>query len=538
MHSSTLQDDAHSAPHRTIRRPTLPNGRSMVGAALITLAMVAAFALANTGGDRPTTRYAVATKPIAPGTRLDASMLELRALQLDPDLAQQSFSDLAAVIGAVALGPIGAGQLVAPASVAPATRVNGEVVLGHEVTIPVAKDRIPSNLRRGERIAVLAEGLLFLDPQTQEQIAECRVGAVWSALLEAIDGASWSAISHNLIGFLYEAIVDTDYRHALGQHYTQENLVDFLTAYSIVAKGDVVLDPAAGGGSFLRSAYGRKRALGATHHDALAQVWGCELSSFAAELSTVTLATADPSEPSAYPRVVVTDFFDLRPKAKTKLELPDVAGPLKLPEYFDAVVGNPPYIAYRYQTNQAKILKALGDLPHEVALPRLSGKSDEYAWFLVHATRFLCKGGRLGFVVSSAILFADYGLPLIRFLAKHYRIRAVVDSMVERWFVDADTNTVLLLLERETDAQHRIDNEIRFVRLRRPLSQLLPPPLSSDRRDELETLIDTLLAAPSGDADPRFTCVTVRQGEHGGIAFVELHDGAASLLDDESEEDE
>ncbi len=69
------------------------------------------------------------------------------------------------------------------------------------------------------------EGLLFTDPLTQGEVSECRVGKVWADLLEAIEAASWSAISHNLVGFLYEAIVDPEYRHALGQHYTQENVV-------------------------------------------------------------------------------------------------------------------------------------------------------------------------------------------------------------------------------------------------------------------------------------------------------------------------
>jgi hypothetical protein len=150
-----------------------------------------------------------------------------------------------------------------------------------------------------------------------------------------------------------------------------------LTAFVIRNHTNIILDPAAGGGSFLASAYARKRMLGATHSDALAEVWGCELSSFTAELSTVTLATADPSAPSAYPRVVLMDFFELRPGMKTKLEIPG-EGALTIPEQYDGIVGNPPYISYRHQTNQTNVLKALLDLPKDIVLPKLSGKSDEY----------------------------------------------------------------------------------------------------------------------------------------------------------------
>jgi len=149
MQSSSL----HSI--RTIGRPHLPTGRSLIGAALITLSMVAAFALANRNRNGPSTRFAVATKAIAPGARIDSTMLELRALRLDPDIAGQSFADTGPLIGSVALGPIGAGQLIAAAGVASPQKIGCETALGHEVTIPVGKDRIPSNLRRGERIAVL-----------------------------------------------------------------------------------------------------------------------------------------------------------------------------------------------------------------------------------------------------------------------------------------------------------------------------------------------------------------------------------------------
>jgi hypothetical protein len=305
----------------------------------------------------------------------------------------------------------------------------------------------------------------------------------------------------------------------LGQHYTPEDVVDFLSVFAIHTASDLVLDPAAGGGSFLRSAYTRKTLLGDTHDQALAEIWGCEITAFAAELSTVSLATANTWEPAAYPRVVLRDFFELEPGMRTELQIPGVPGQLEVPVSFDAVIGNPPYISYRYQTNQSAVLRAMSRLPEDIKIPAFSGKSDEYAWFLVHATRFLADGGRLAFVVSSAILFSDYGIPLIRFLAAHYRIRAVLDSAVERWFVDADTNTVLLLLEREFQAETREANEIRFVRLRRPLARIFPPPGDGERRGLIEDFLNEILEAPPGEADPRLLVTVVRQGPDGGLEF-------------------
>ena len=271
-----------------------------------------------------------------------------------------------------------------------------------------------------------------------------------------------------------------------------------------------------------------------SHESALATTWGCEITAFAAELSTVTLATSDTTVPAAYPRVLLRDFFDLRPKLETDLEIPGEYGRLKIPEFFDAVIGNPPYISYRRLTNQAKIVNALAAANENIALPKFSGKSDAYLWFIVHATQFIKNGGRLSFVVSSAILFSDYGIPLIRFIGHHYCVRAVINSMVERWFPDADTNTVLLMLERESDPEKREANDIRFVRLRRPLAQFIPDPSSAERRAEIEELLDLLLHADSTEDDPRMQVNVVHQGPESGL-LLETGDNDEGFLEEDEE---
>ncbi|WP_339155518.1 Eco57I restriction-modification methylase domain-containing protein [Actinomadura luteofluorescens] len=378
--------------------------------------------------------------------------------------------------------------------------------------------------------------LVFLKPSTREELEACRVGAVWAELQRAVQSASWASISRNLVGFLYETIVEPTYRHELGQFYTREDVVDLLVAFGVRRASDFVLDPASGGGSFLWSTYRRKRDLGDTHEQALEAVWAFEITAFAAELSTITLATTDVNEPAAYPRVLLRDFFDAHPGLVTDLEIPSQVGPVKIPEKFDAVIGNPPYISYRRQTNQAKVVNTFAALPRDIALPRLSGKSDAYVWFMIHATQFLKEGARLSFVISSAVLFTDYGIPLIRFLGHHYRIVAVVDSMVERWFPDADTNAVLVMAERCGEASVRRNSVIRFVRLRRPLGTLLPPSTDPNRRQAVEDLLDAVINGDTNIEDPRMTINLVPQGDDGGLEFVAAEDGPTAeemVADDE-----
>ncbi|WP_287236126.1 N-6 DNA methylase [Mesorhizobium sp.] len=375
--------------------------------------------------------------------------------------------------------------------------------------------------------------LLFTDPEGATEAKECWVGQAWNGLLQAVVQASWLSITQNIVGLLYEVIVEERFRHQLGQFYTPEDVVDVLTAFGIREPNDLVLDPATGGGSFLRSAYARKRAFGATHERSLADIWGCEITAFAAELSTVTLATSDTHEAAAYPRVLLRDFFEIRPGLETPLEIPGIFGRLVVPMAFDAVIGNPPYISYRHITNQNMIVNALAS-DTDLALPKFSGKSDAYLWFIVHATRFLRQGGRLAFVVSAGMIFSDYGIPLIRFLGRHYRICAIVDSIVERWFPEADTNTVLLFLERETDSALREANQMRFVRMRRPLAQIIPSPSDANRRGVIEAFLDDMIDGERDPADPRMQINQMLQGPEGGLTLAEMNDGP-DLLDEDDE---
>ena len=138
-------------PHRA-----LPSSRAVVGALLITLAAVGAFAVSRRGEGEPSTRYVVLTATVAPGARLKPSDVITRAMNLDAEVTGHAFVTVEQVVGAVALAPMNAGQLLQHADVSLATKVEGQALIGHELTFPVERDRVPQNLRRGERVAVLA----------------------------------------------------------------------------------------------------------------------------------------------------------------------------------------------------------------------------------------------------------------------------------------------------------------------------------------------------------------------------------------------
>src|SRR3970282_2150562 len=91
--------------------------------------------------------------------------------------------------------------------------------------------------------------------------------------------------------------------------------------------------------------------------------------------------------------------------------------------------------------------------------------------------------------------------------------------MVEQWFPDADTNTVLLLLEREPDKAARVKNEMRFIRLRRPLAQFFPGPTDGGRRGGIEEFLEIIMSTKPIDDDPRMQINAIKQGLEGGLVL-------------------
>jgi hypothetical protein len=112
----------------------------------------------------------------------------------------------------------------------------------------------------------------------------------------------------------------------------------------------------------------------------------------------------------------------------------------------------------------------------------LSGRSGLFAYFLIHATEFLKEGGRLAFVVPSGWLDVAYGVELKQYLLDHYRIVAIIESAVERWFAEAWINNCVILLEKCSNLPRRLGNLVHLVRLKEPLHSLLAYPAASPQR--------------------------------------------------------
>jgi hypothetical protein len=92
----------------------------------------------------------------------------------------------------------------------------------------------------------------------------------------------------------------------------------------------------------------------------------------------------------------------------------------------------------------------------------------------------------------------DYGKGLQELFLNNYKIIAVIESKVERWFEEADINTCIIILEKCNDTKERDENIVRFVYLFKPLRHFIPPAQyiwekEKERLHAIDNLIETIL---------------------------------------------
>ncbi len=348
-------------------------------------------------------------------------------------------------------------------------------------------------------------------PDSKEVVGEIK------ELINIIKKHDFSKMGFDIIGRIFERLIPQGERHNLGQYFTSPDIVDMILKFCLKNEKDKALDPSCGAGTFLVRAYQHKKLMNRRleHQEILESLWGVDIAKFPAHLATINLAINDLGVVKNYPNIAQEDFFNLNVH-ESGLELPEKWRKAKAqtlgvqqreityPRWFDCIVGNPPYTRQEeiteitdkkgYKENLIK--KALYYNNHRLAnIPKRAGI---HAYFFVHGTKFLKDGGRFGFIVSNSWMDVDYGKGLQELFLKNYKIIAIVESKVERWFEDADVNTCIIILERCKDEKERDENLVRFAYLFKPLRHFVPPAhdiweKQKQRLDAIEKLKQTIL---------------------------------------------
>jgi len=330
----------------------------------------------------------------------------------------------------------------------------------------------------------------------------------------------FSKLGYEIIGRVFEKLIPQDERHNLGQYFTNPDVVDIILRFCLKQDDDKILDPACGAGTFLVRAYQHKKLANQrlSHEGVLNTLWGNDVAKFPAHLSTINLAIQDLSVDKNYPNILQQDFFtllsteggfELSPESTRAIakRLDMKEREVIYPRWFDCVVGNPPYTRQEEMPKIAPDVKEYKEKVIEKALEDNTGKriaeiskrAGIHAYFFVHGTKFLKNGGRFGFIVSNSWLDVNYGKGLQEFFLNNYKIVAIIESKVERWFEEADVNTCIVILEKCKDKKERDENLVRFVYLFKPLSYFIPPAQEMwqrqiERLNEVDKLRKTIMA--------------------------------------------
>jgi hypothetical protein len=334
---------------------------------------------------------------------------------------------------------------------------------------------------------------------------------------------NFGELPEDVIGELFEEIIDPEQRHNLGQYFTNEDLVDFIIATIVNEADKYYADPTCGSGTFLIRLYSRLKFLKPSlkHEDILEKIWGIDIGKFPAELSTINLFRQQPKNFDNFPRIINKDIFKIRKGEEFEFP-PQHAGKnyvkikIKLPEFY-GLVGNFPYIrqeliekqikgfkkdlvqllAEEYVLSYPELFRFKNDITYKLEELKklsankqvetiknlidknqldlkLSGQADIYSYIFLHCSNLLSNDGSFAIVTSNSWLDVAYGSVLKNFFLDHFKIKMIVASWAEPWFEDAAVNTVFTVLERTANREERNSNIVHFVKLKKQLSELIP----------------------------------------------------------------
>jgi adenine-specific DNA-methyltransferase len=219
-----------------------------------------------------------------------------------------------------------------------------------------------------------------------------------------------------------------DFDKMRGGYYTPIVLANWLSAWAIRSRDEHVLEPSCGDGTFIDAATTRLMELGATRAQAVAQARGVELVPTEAEKARTRLRGN--LGVAGNDVVVTSDFFTWNLDAGAD-------------EYFDVIVGNPPFLRYQSFPEPSRTLAM--DLLVTEGL-KANKLTNIWVPFVVAAASKLAPGGRMALVLPAELLQVSYAAQLRSFLIDRFE-RIEVVACNELFFEKAEQEVVLLLAE-------------------------------------------------------------------------------------------
>jgi type I restriction-modification system DNA methylase subunit len=292
----------------------------------------------------------------------------------------------------------------------------------------------------------------------------------------------------NVVGHIYERLIDDELRNSIGAVYTPDATVTFMSDLSLAFlgqfRGNKIVEPSCGSGHFYRKIYrhyvdevlaaqeqyGHPRDALTAHLEALSHIYGRDIDPFAVQLTllgtfleqlrdnvqptdedakrTWSADHAIDTQNSLDPITISPDlYFDIEKTSDLHRAISRQRSS-KRAENPRLVIGNPPY---GVKVSPGAHYSDIYDLQ----------SNDSYAYFIVNAVKRLAEGGRVIFIVSSSFLTISSHLKLRQFLLSTVKIVRLI-KLHRATFPGIDIFPVIIELEKCSSSKERDNNVYQF----------------------------------------------------------------------------
>lgn len=117
---------------------------------------------------------------------------------------------------------------------------------------------------------------------------------VFRLISQEISNFDFNKVDEDVLKGVYQELIDLDTRHALGEYYTPDWLCERILQEFDLKKGDRVLDPACGSGSFLRAMFHRFKELNPemTVNELNDSIYGIDIHPLSVQIAKTTMLLA------------------------------------------------------------------------------------------------------------------------------------------------------------------------------------------------------------------------------------------------------
>ena len=208
-------------------------------------------------------------------------------------------------------------------------------------------------------------------------------------------------VNEDILKGVYQELIDIDTRHQLGEYYTPDWLCERIVSEFDFSKCKKILDPSCGSGSFLRAAIQRIKQQNPekTPEEINKQIYGIDIHPLSVQIAKATVLLA-----------LGKDVINSRKPVFLNILLANTLDSYFLYEFFDYVIGNPPWFTYSSIKNEdyQNVLNKLADKYCVKPIPKNLPHLEIAAIFLAHCSSyFLKETGKLAFVLPRSFFSGD-----------------------------------------------------------------------------------------------------------------------------------